>query len=664
MLACAVLVGCANPNALGVPATDVEYRWGDDAWAPVTRPLIEGPAGRAGRDTLTLRVPTRGAPPRSAVFVGSARALESVSLDGAPLDGVAAWGLYPLPDGARDGPVEIRFRSWRKVRPVEVRLVPAAEMPRALLSADLPIFFTGTALLLAGVLFVVGGLRSRGSFVWLGAFAISLGTTEIFEANWITGLWWRRESAWTLHALSTFAYPIAFALFTQRILGHHRALKGAVGILVFTATVAFGGWVTGLADPNQLRPIEYALVAFLMVVIIAILVPRARRGERVARVFLAGFVAMAIGSLPDLMWGMGVQVLPTGVAYVGILAFMVALAIVAELEYRTQGEGLQASRDALVARIAELETRKAEIETLSDELQRQVERRSHELGEVLALGAKRLASTPLAVGDVVDDRYAIEEGLGAGAMGAVFRVTRKTDGRALALKVMIGAADPVRFAREAEIAAQVRHPNVVPVLDVGIAQAGFLYIVMELVRGKSLEDTRDAWGDAAWAVPVLRGVAEGLAALHAKKIVHRDLKPSNVLLDGGVARIADFGVARLDEGVSPLAATAASDAPAHTQPGALVGTPLYMAPECARGPATAAADVYALGLMACELLGAGYPFALPPVMQALVGAVAAPSLGAVPPAHAEWIARVLSADPAARPSAAEVVAALGGGTTA
>jgi serine/threonine-protein kinase len=105
-----------------------------------------------------------------------------------------------------------------------------------------------------------------------------------------------------------------------------------------------------------------------------------------------------------------------------------------------------------------------------------------------------------------------------------------------------------RLAREAVIATRVVHPNVVSVIDVSVAEGGFLFIVMELVDGAPLNAHRELWCDLAWVVPVLVQIAEGLAALHGAGVVHRDLKPANILLarDGDKTRvkITDFGVSR------------------------------------------------------------------------------------------------------------------------
>jgi serine/threonine-protein kinase len=334
--------------------------------------------------------------------------------------------------------------------------------------------------------------------------------------------------------------------------------------------------------------------------------------------------------------------------------------------------------------------RQRELERAAEELRRQVVERSRELSVALAELAKR-PPEPLGEDRVIADRYRIVRRLGAGGMGTVYEVARTSDGRRLALKTLRGRTDPEvmqRFAREAEIAAELDHENLVPVLDVGIAD-GSLYLVMPLVEGGSLEQQRPRFGDAAFARPILAQIAAGLAALHARGIVHRDLKPGNVLLAPN-ARIADFGLAAFDptssllgtlaSGSLELADTAHPGAlpPGTPHPGALppgtpgtptppltragdiFGTPRYMAPELAAGAgdASPAADVFAFGVMAFEMLAGRQPFVEPVVMARLENREPAPpSVDALPDDLRPLVARCLAFDPAVRPSAADLAAA-------
>ena len=203
------------------------------------------------------------------------------------------------------------------------------------------------------------------------------------------------------------------------------------------------------------------------------------------------------------------------------------------------------------------------IEAQREEIDREraradVAERSRQLSEaLLRLDGAPHAATPLAPGDVVEGRYRVVRAIGAGGMGQVHEVERVSDGRRLALKVLTGATDRgalARFAREAQVAAEIHHPNVVPALDVGVTGNGTLFFVMELVTGSTLADEHARYGDARWAFPILHQIADALAAMHARGIIHRDLKPGNVLLAGDTARVADFGLAGVGRSQTPVAA--------------------------------------------------------------------------------------------------------------
>jgi hypothetical protein len=305
--------------------------------------------------------------------------------------------------------------------------------------------------------------------------------------------------------------------------------------------------------------------------------------------------------------------------------------------------------------------RERELERVSEEVRRQVAERSRELSE--ALGKLSHGRVAIEADRMIDGRYRIVRRLGAGGMGVVYEVERSGDQRRLALKTLRGRASPdtmARLAREAEIAAQLDHPNLVPVLDIGIAEGG-LFLVMPLIGGGSLEQQRARFGDASWATPLLGSIVAGLAALHERGILHRDLKPGNILLADGVPQIADFGLASAS--IDPHSDTLASSA-AHadtaaplTRAGDLMGTPGYMAPELAAGASSAspASDVFAFGVIAYELLLGRAPFAEPVVFARAEGRVVPPlARDGIP----DLVARSLELDPAKRPTAVELATAL------
>jgi serine/threonine-protein kinase len=223
-------------------------------------------------------------------------------------------------------------------------------------------------------------------------------------------------------------------------------------------------------------------------------------------------------------------------------------------------------------------------------------------------------------------RYRIDEELGRGGMAVVWSGEDETLGRRVALKVLSThlADDPgfrERFLREARIAGRLQHPNVVRVFDIVELDDGAPCIVMELVEGGTVECRPLALAEAAQ-------IADGLAYAHANGVVHRDLKPSNILCTpDGTLKLADFGIARALEDTRL------------TLTGAVLGTLRYLAPEQAEGRTPAPpADVYSLGVLLDELLADR------------------------PAAIARLLELCRHPDPAGRPSAAGVAAALRGET--
>ena len=266
-------------------------------------------------------------------------------------------------------------------------------------------------------------------------------------------------------------------------------------------------------------------------------------------------------------------------------------------------------------------------------------------------------------------RYAITRELGGGGMSRVFLAEEAELRRTVVIKViapeLAEGMSAERFTREVKLAARLQQANIVPVLSAGTAD-GLPYYTMPFVRGESLR-ARLVSGvpvSVADAIGILRDVGRALAYAHSEGVIHRDIKPENILLSGGAAVVADFGIAKaVDASLTHEAA-----ATTLTQAGASLGTPAYMAPEQALGdPATDhRADIYSWGVVAWELLGGGHPFGGRTTLQAMMAAHVtepAPPLGArrpdISPALAALVMRTLEKDPAARPAtAAELLGAL------
>ena len=204
------------------------------------------------------------------------------------------------------------------------------------------------------------------------------------------------------------------------------------------------------------------------------------------------------------------------------------------------------------------------------------------------------------------DRYTIERELGAGGMATVYLADDLKHGRKVAVKVLrpelAAALGPDRFPREIRILARLQHPHILPLLDSGEAD-GFLFYTMPHIDGESLRQRIDREGalPVHEAVRITREVADALASAHAAGILHRDIKPGNVMLSGRHALVMDFGIAK-----------AVSDAGGQTLTtvGVAIGTPVYMSPEQATGSddVDARSDIYALGILAYEMLTGRPPF--------------------------------------------------------
>jgi serine/threonine protein kinase len=258
-------------------------------------------------------------------------------------------------------------------------------------------------------------------------------------------------------------------------------------------------------------------------------------------------------------------------------------------------------------------------------------------------------------GAVLDGRYELDEQVGTGGYGEVWRAVDSVLSRFVAVKLLYpGAAGQpgalARFHAEARHAGALSHQNIARVYDYGEPADGSPpYLVMELVDGPSLSDVL-ATGplDTARAMDIVAQTAAGLQAAHAAGLVHRDVKPANLLLDpGGTVKITDFGIANT-VGSAPVTIT-----------GQVIGTPGYLAPERVAGEqATPASDLYALGIVAYECLAGTPPFAGTPLEIAIAhGLRPLPPLPPPVPSDVAALVMLLTAkDPAWRPASAADVA--------
>ncbi|MEU0222076.1 serine/threonine-protein kinase, partial [Streptomyces sp. NPDC006265] len=216
----------------------------------------------------------------------------------------------------------------------------------------------------------------------------------------------------------------------------------------------------------------------------------------------------------------------------------------------------------------------------------------------------------LMLGTTVAGRYRLQETIGRGGMGTVWRAEDLHENHDVAVKIIpVGEGDPAReatFRREAQVATRLAHPNVVAVRDHGSADLDghrILFLAMDLVEGRPLNTLTGRPIPLPEALTWMIQISQALQAAHDRGIVHRDLKPSNILLDqacGSAAKLCDFGIARLAEATHHTL----------TVTGLAIGTPAYMSPEQARGDTTlgAPSDLYSLGCLLHELLTGRAPF--------------------------------------------------------
>ncbi len=512
----------------------------------------------------------------------------------------------------------------------------------------------------------------------------------------------RKAHGWlTLQGIAGGAgYAIAYVGISQRLFGvYENSFVPVFLCLGVTASVEFTHAQFGLA-----RPSRWWWIAFGACVVLAVAFPSPFVGPRIVPPYSCAFpmvnvayqvplgwriwrekkslaaivislswASLGILGMPDLFaWG-GLGEIAGGLrgACVGLAIVAFMQAIVLSVEHMKTLARADELNESLSNRVEALRAKHEEVSRLNDELRRQIGARADALALALAQASAPRNDGPrlLENGEIVAKRYRVERPVGEGATGKVYEVTRLTDGARLALKLLDPSSDGMemaRFAREAQIIAQIDHPNVIRIEDVDITHEGFFYLIVEFVEGLSLRHHYGRARSLLWNIDVLAQVAEGLSVVHARGIVHRDLKPGNVLVTSAPDRdakphvkLADFGIssAGLDTKIpspkseppprsEPPSRSASRTMAARpevrdidgtvtgqtkptitqsdsllTQTGAWMGTPKYMAPELggAAKHARPAADMFAFGVMAYEVLVGKAPFVESPAITRVRG---------------------------------------------
>jgi serine/threonine-protein kinase len=683
MLADWTLDAGGEPARLTLPA-HFDQRVGDEPKRYALRTRVELPPDMHGRP-LALTIP---------YFTGIAR----LRANGVPVADADATELD-------------RTRSVGAHRYV----IPTAALPGAALDLELDVDHTWTqSAWLDTIPRLTTDPRGDTGYVVVKLFdrwSASAGLAMILLVGFAYGIIYlndRRRSGYGWFTLASFA-GASYAAYT---LGLTQPLFGAydpsvMGVLVCTSAVAtahftanvFGdtasrAWwlilvlwaaaatrfVGPFGSTRYLSPITVTSTVLAGLYCVWLLARELRRGRPPMAKILASVAwpVVCVLAVDDFASWLGFGELYAGVrgASLGIalLSLVQAAALGSQLlETLRHADGLNVE---LAARVHALERTNQEVRTLNLELRRQIGNRSQQLAETLAkVGSLRLPVLALGPGDVVQGRYRVVRFVGSGGMAWVYEVKRATDGRRLAMKLLHGRSSGnalARFAREAQLASELAHPGIVGVVDVDLTAEGVLFLVMEFVDGKSVEQLLDEDPPIAWSLVVLRQIAEALEQVHARGIVHRDLKPANVLVeasaDGPTAKIADFGLSMLlaqGTRVTHPDLEESGDVRA-TRAGRVMGTPTYMAPELALdgAPVLASIDMYAFGVMAHEMLVGRPPFRDPLFVRAVHGRSLPPptSLAVARPRLdrrvADLVDRCLALDPALRPTASDAVRAL------
>lgn len=539
---------------------------------------IEPDASYRLRAVVPLPASLHGQPLDLSIPLLEARVV--VHADGEPVPAPGPEPGYRVPRPQRfripatataDGRVELWLdvhHGWAKSGwvPTVPHLVPAGASDPPAEAAQF--FNTHAAWLALGVLFQVGTTcvlvyvldRRRRPYLWFGIQVLLATPYPLYATGLLAPLLGPFELP--LLDVGVLVGLMASIRFTHSLfeLGPVPRILDALLAAAAVASVVLLDPFVGAAIAAKVVVIAVGSCTCYQLVTIGRVLLR-RPEDRVEAMLLGmGWLALGIGACGDsYSWFFAQELFggsrPTSLGLAVLALFLSLVLSRSHISTLTRADELNVT---LARRVREVEIERARATELNEELRTQISDRSANLFAALALVASpgERRNAPLEVGTEIDGRYRIVAVLGAGAMGQVYEVVHLADGSRWAMKVAheLRGAALARLAREAHLASKLRHEHVVQIRDIGASTLGFMYIVLELVGGRSLGARLRKQGrpHPEEALQVLRQVAAGLAALHGAGIAHRDLKPDNVLVterEGRiVAKITDFGISRLEHG--------------------------------------------------------------------------------------------------------------------
>ncbi len=586
-----------------------------------------------------------------------------------------------------------RYEPWRKTFAVgrfdvlrddialEYRDRQVADLGRLIMVV---IFFAGS--LYHVLLFL--GRRNVTEYLWFGFTGIGGAVNVFCNSFWVNEF----LSIFAADAVKVLAGQLTTLLMTEFISRFvNRPIPGWVrGIqaIQVLSVLMIAIWPTAVTTP--IRPGLVFLILPVVTIQAVITFQEMRRGHPDAWPFVVGFgiflvtqsltIAMVFGwlNIPQLYhWGLAAIVLSMAIAlsqrFNRVYRDLDALNRDLENKVEKRTEALSLANGELAETVTKLEEAQAETVRKNEELDRKISELNHKNRELVVAQqqADRIFSAlALALpGTVLDEKYRLDEKIGEGGFGIVFKATHLALGRVIAVKVFKPRAGNdnaeaiERFKREGISISRLNHPNIISVLDSGISAQGIAYLVMELLKGISLADEMRGGGLTCvrHCVSRILPVCRALAEAHRLGIIHRDIKPDNIFIDvfpeGEIVKVVDFGIAKMvaDDTSEELEKLTATDS--------IIGTPVYMSPERISGKSyDGRSDVYSVGVVLYEMLAGRPPFEKS--TSGLVGIMmshlhdAPPFLRElnplIPPVFEDIINRTLEKNPANRPSAREL----------